>query len=76
MLDDWWKERRAALRSDRLAREQGDPGLPAYPWDVHGVVGDPPIPVSYVASARERQQKVIDLHRLHDQFLKLLGRKP
>jgi hypothetical protein len=72
-LEEWWAENRAELRLERLQREQEDPGLPAYPWDAHGRVQDPPMPVSYVAAARERLHKVFDLPRLRARVLKLLG---
>lgn len=69
-LDDWWWEQRGV--GGWRAFITADPGLPAYPWLPDGSpirVGDDgaegPMPVSFVAAARNKFHPLMNLDQLH-----------
>ena len=72
-VDDYWAEVRADLRERRLQGERTEDSYPAFPWDVHGAVQDPPMPVSYSLAAVQGLKPVIDLPSLRARLHKLMG---
>jgi hypothetical protein len=74
----WFFEQALALRKD-----EEDPGVPAYPYTATGarVVlplsdgGTAPMPVSFVAAARQKIPSVLNMDKLRRDLLERLGLK-
>lgn len=70
-IDEWWAERRNALKMARYEAELADAGIPAW---YTTATGEPTHhPWSAVAGARDRLPALINLDKLHRRVYKLLG---